>query len=45
VPLLAAGESLKFPSRPIQLIVPYAAGTTDAIARLLQQGMEKRLGQ
>ncbi len=45
-PLLAAGEPLKFPNRPIQLIVPYAAGgATDAVARLLQQGMEKRLGQ
>ena len=40
------GESTKFPNRPIQLIVPYAAGgATDAVARLLQQGMEKRLGQ
>jgi tripartite-type tricarboxylate transporter receptor subunit TctC len=39
-------ESTKFPNRPIQLIVPYAAGgATDAVARLLQQGMEKRLGQ
>jgi tripartite-type tricarboxylate transporter receptor subunit TctC len=36
----------KFPNRPIQMIVPYAAGgATDAVARLLQQGMEKRLGQ
>jgi tripartite-type tricarboxylate transporter receptor subunit TctC len=42
----AAAESSKFPNRPIQLIVPYAAGgATDAVARLLQQGMEKRLGQ
>jgi tripartite-type tricarboxylate transporter receptor subunit TctC len=40
------GETAKFPNRPIQLIVPYAAGgATDAVARLLQQGMEKRLGQ
>jgi tripartite-type tricarboxylate transporter receptor subunit TctC len=39
-------EPTKFPNRPIQLIVPYAAGgATDAVARLLQQGMEKRLGQ
>jgi tripartite-type tricarboxylate transporter receptor subunit TctC len=39
-------ESTKFPNRPIQLIVPYAAGgATDAVARVLQQGMEKRLGQ
>jgi tripartite-type tricarboxylate transporter receptor subunit TctC len=36
----------EFPNRPIQLIVPYAAGgATDTVARLLQQGMEKRLGQ
>ncbi len=42
----ASGETTKFPNRPIQLIVPYAAGgATDAVARLLQQGMEKRLGQ
>jgi tripartite-type tricarboxylate transporter receptor subunit TctC len=45
-PSLGASEPLKFPNRPIQLIVPYAAGgATDAVARLLQQGMEKRLGQ
>jgi tripartite-type tricarboxylate transporter receptor subunit TctC len=42
----AAAEPSKFPNRPIQLIVPYAAGgATDSVARLLQQGMEKRLGQ
>src|SRR5262245_28685722 len=42
----ARAESTKFPNRPVQLIVPYAAGgATDAVARLLQQGMEKRLGQ
>jgi tripartite-type tricarboxylate transporter receptor subunit TctC len=35
-----------FPDRPIQLIVPYAAGgAVDQTARFLQQGMEKRLGQ
>jgi tripartite-type tricarboxylate transporter receptor subunit TctC len=46
IPVPAASEALKFPNRPIQLIVPYAAGgATDAVARLLQQGMEKRLGQ
>ena len=36
----------KFPNRPIQLIVPYAAGgAIDQTARFLQQGLEKRLGQ
>src|SRR5579871_5846272 len=35
-----------YPTRPIQLIVPYAAGgATDTVARLLQEGMQKQLGQ
>ncbi len=35
-----------YPTRPIQLIVPYAAGgATDTVARLLQEGMQKELGQ
>jgi tripartite-type tricarboxylate transporter receptor subunit TctC len=42
----AAAAAAGFPDRPIQLIVPYAAGgATDTVARLLQAGMEKRLGQ
>jgi len=42
----ASAEPAKFPSRPIQLIVPYAAGgAVDQTARFLQQGLEKRLGQ
>jgi tripartite-type tricarboxylate transporter receptor subunit TctC len=42
----ASAEAAKFPNRPLQLIVPYAAGgAVDQTARLLQQGMEKRLGQ
>ncbi len=42
----ASGEAAKFPNRPIQLIVPYAAGgAVDQTARFLQQGLEKRLGQ
>lgn len=40
----AAGEWQ--PSRPIALLVPFAAGSgTDAIARLLSQTMERELGQ
>ncbi|MDB5571251.1 MAG: Tat pathway signal protein [Hyphomicrobiales bacterium] len=40
---LAAQE---FPSRPLKLIVPYAAGGgTDAIARLVAQAVGERLGQ
>jgi tripartite-type tricarboxylate transporter receptor subunit TctC len=42
----AGAETTKFPNRPIQLIVPYAAGgAVDQTARFLQQGLEKRLGQ
>jgi tripartite-type tricarboxylate transporter receptor subunit TctC len=42
----ASAADAKFPTQPIQLIVPYAAGGgTDTIARYLQKGMESRLGQ
>lgn len=35
-----------FPSRPVKLLVPYAAGGgTDTIARLVAQGVSERLGQ
>ncbi len=46
--LLAAGASLAqtFPSRNIQMLVPYpAGGTTDVMARALQEPMQKALGQ
>jgi tripartite-type tricarboxylate transporter receptor subunit TctC len=36
----------KFPTRPMRLLVPYAAGGgTDAIARLVAQGVGEKLGQ
>jgi tripartite-type tricarboxylate transporter receptor subunit TctC len=42
----ASATEAAFPTQPIQLIVPYAAGgATDTVARLLQKGMETRLGQ
>lgn len=44
-----AGPALaqsNFPDRPIRLLVPYAAGGgTDAIARLVAQGVGERLGK
>ena len=41
----AAPAQSVFPSRPIRLLVPYAAGGgTDAVARLVAQGMGERLG-
>jgi len=41
---VTADES--YPSRPVELVVPFAAGGgTDLIARLLCDGLSKRLGQ
>ena len=42
----SAAQAQKYPSRPIQFIVPFGAGTTsDIIARLLGDAMAKDLGQ
>ncbi len=44
LPLLAAAQT--FPSRPIQMLIPYpAGGTTDVMARALQEPLAKALGQ
>ena len=43
-PLAAAAET--FPDRPIRLLVPYAAGgSTDNMARVMQEPLQKALGQ
>ena len=40
----AAGQG--YPSRPVTLIVPFAAGgTTDVIARIIGEHMSRTLGQ
>jgi tripartite-type tricarboxylate transporter receptor subunit TctC len=45
LPELAVAQGA-FPDRPMKLLVPYAAGGgTDAIARLVAQGVGERLGQ
>ncbi|MDR6820885.1 tripartite-type tricarboxylate transporter receptor subunit TctC [Neorhizobium sp. 2083] len=42
----AHAQSDNYPSRPVKLIVPYAAGGgTDAIARLVANGVGEKLGQ
>jgi tripartite-type tricarboxylate transporter receptor subunit TctC len=44
VPLVSLAQT--FPSRPIQILVPYpAGGTTDVMARALQEPLAKSLGQ
>jgi tripartite-type tricarboxylate transporter receptor subunit TctC len=41
-----AADADSYPDRPIKLMVPYAAGGgTDAIARVIAQGMTAQLGQ
>ena len=42
----AHAESAHWPSKPIKLIVPYAAGgATDVLARAFGEGLSKRVGQ
>ena len=44
LPCLAWAQG--FPSRPIQMLIPYpAGGTTDVMARALQEPLQKALGQ
>ena len=42
----ASGHAETYPSRPIHVVVPYAAGgVNDVAARLLQPGLQQALGQ
>lgn len=46
VSLAAAAQASDYPSKPIQIIVPYApGGSTDQLARALQKPMSDALGQ
>lgn len=43
---VARAQSTSYPSRPIKLVVPYAAGgSADVIGRILGQGLSARTGQ
>src|ERR1700751_4114199 len=45
-PLSRAADANDYPSRPITLVVPFAAGgPTDVIARIVAEGMRPSLGQ
>lgn len=43
VPALAQGRP--YPSQPIRVIVPFSAGTSDTVARLVSTEMSKAMGQ
>jgi tripartite-type tricarboxylate transporter receptor subunit TctC len=45
VPQLAHAQARPWPSQPIRVIVPFSAGTSDTVARLVGAEMAKALGQ
>lgn len=45
-PALFAADAADYPSRPVTMVLPFAAGSpTDAVARVLSESLSKQLGQ
>ena len=42
--LLSGGALAQYPNKPITLLVPYAPGPTDTVARIMAQAMTKPIG-
>jgi tripartite-type tricarboxylate transporter receptor subunit TctC len=42
--LLSGGALAQYPAKPITLLVPYAPGPTDTVARIMAQAMTKPIG-
>ena len=42
--LLSGAASAQYPAKPITLLVPFAPGPTDTVARIMAQSMTKPLG-
>ncbi|MGE3925816.1 MAG: Bug family tripartite tricarboxylate transporter substrate binding protein [Lautropia sp.] len=45
LPAQAQGQAASYPSRPVRLVVPFPAGSTDSLARIVAQRMSVSLGQ
>ena len=45
VALTAGAASAQYPNKPITMLVPFAPGPTDTVARIVAQAMTKPLGQ
>ena len=45
MPGLAAGQAQNYPNRVVRIVVPFAAGAPDSVARILAQQLQTQMGQ